>query len=78
MLLAKIRGGANKMKVGEYALNRQMRPNDVLVQILSGKSIEHSLTISEGLSIFEIAEIFDRHIWRVFGIFRNVFIEANR
>ncbi len=60
VLLAKFRGGANKMKVGEYLLNKNMKPNEVLAQILSGKSIERSLTISEGLSIFEIAEIFDQ------------------
>ena len=60
VLLAKLRGGANKMKVGEYALNRNMKPSEVLAQILSGKSIERSLTVSEGLSMFEVAEIFEQ------------------
>jgi UPF0755 protein len=60
ILLAKIRGGANKMKVGEYALTNDMTPLQILTVILSGKSIERKLTISEGLSIFEVAEVFDQ------------------
>jgi UPF0755 protein len=60
ILLAKVRGGANKMKVGEYALAKNMSPLEILNVILSGKSIERKLTVSEGLSIFEVAEIFDQ------------------
>jgi UPF0755 protein len=59
IILAKIQGGANRMKVGEYALNRNMSPREILSVILSGKSIERSLTISEGLNIFEVAELFE-------------------
>lgn len=58
ILLAKIRSEANKTKVGEYLLNRNMKPSEILSVLVSGKSIEKKLTIAEGLSIFEIADIF--------------------
>jgi len=59
VILAKIKGIGNKMKTGEYALNKNMTPNEILNVIISGKSIERKITIAEGLSIFEIADIFD-------------------
>ena len=49
----------SKVKTGEYLLNTNMRPSDILVIISSGKSIERKITISEGLNIFEIAELFE-------------------
>jgi UPF0755 protein len=58
LILAKIRGLSNKMKVGEYLINKNMRPSEVLAVITSGKSLERKITISEGLNIFEIADIF--------------------
>jgi UPF0755 protein len=59
VILAKLHGGANKMKVGEYALNHNMSPKEILTAILSGKSIERKLTVAEGLNIFEVAEVFE-------------------
>lgn len=58
IIMAKLKSAGNKMKVGEYALNKNMRPHDVLNVITSGKSIERKITIAEGLNIFEIADIF--------------------
>lgn len=48
----------NKVKIGEYALNTGMRPIDIMAVLKSGKSIEHAFTVSEGLNIFEIAELY--------------------
>jgi len=59
IILAKIKRLGNKMKVGEYSLNKNMRPLEILNIISSGKSIERKITISEGLSIYEVAEVFD-------------------
>lgn len=59
-MFARFRGERSKLKVGEYALNTNMRPADVLAVITSGKSIAHPFTISEGLNVFEIAEAFEK------------------
>jgi UPF0755 protein len=58
IIFARLRGEGNKMKVGEYLLNKNMRPSDVIAVLVSGKSIEYKLTIAEGLSIYEIADLF--------------------
>lgn len=59
-LYARVQGFASKMKVGEYALHTQMTPAEVLAVLVSGKSIGYSFTISEGLNIFEIAQILEK------------------
>ena len=56
---ARLKAQGNKMKVGEYALRRDMSPSEVLAVIISGKSIGHEFTISEGLNMFEIAELYE-------------------
>ncbi|MEZ0391939.1 MAG: endolytic transglycosylase MltG [Pseudobdellovibrionaceae bacterium] len=55
---ARFRGEAKKMKVGEYALRKDMAPAEVLAVITSGKSIGHPFTVAEGLNIYEIAELY--------------------
>lgn len=57
---AKISGLRNKIKVGEYALNSNMRPKEILSVLISGISIAKPLTIPEGYNLFEIAEIFEK------------------
>jgi UPF0755 protein len=57
---AKITGLRNKIKVGEYALNSNMRPKEILNVLISGISIAKPLTIPEGYNLFEIAEIFEK------------------
>lgn len=57
---ARFRGETGKMKVGEYALSRDMTPAQVLSVITSGKSIGHPFTIAEGLNIFEIADLYQQ------------------
>jgi UPF0755 protein len=60
VLLGRVQGGATKLKAGEYALDQTMNPLEILNVLKSGKSIEYNLTVMEGLSIFEIAEIFEK------------------
>lgn len=60
LLLARLNGQQNSMKVGEYALNQNMKPTEVLDIITSGKSIGRNFTVAEGLNLFEIADIFGR------------------
>ena len=58
-LYAKVKGEAGKMKVGEYGLRKDLTPGEVLAIINSGKSIGRDFTVPEGLSIYEIAEMYE-------------------
>jgi len=57
---AKAKGLASKFKVGEYSLNKSMTPNEMISIITSGKSIARGITISEGLNLFDIAQVFEQ------------------
>lgn len=58
LLLARIKGRQNSMKVGEYQLTLNMKPTQVLEVITSGRSVGRNFTISEGLNIYEIADLY--------------------
>lgn len=58
---AKSKGLAAKFKVGEYSLNSAMTPDQIMNVLVSGKSIARSVTIAEGLNIFDIADIFEKN-----------------
>jgi UPF0755 protein len=58
---AKTKGIAAKFKVGEYALNPAMTPEEIMNVLVSGKSIARNITIAEGLNIFDIAEILEKN-----------------
>lgn len=57
---ARLIGQRSKIKVGEYALNTQMRPSEILSVLSSGKSIFRPFTIPEGYNIFEVAELVEK------------------
>ncbi|MGZ3770642.1 MAG: endolytic transglycosylase MltG [Bdellovibrio sp.] len=59
-LYARIKGERSKVKVGEYLLRTNMTPSEVLAVIISGKSIGRSFTVSEGLSTYEIADLYEK------------------
>ncbi len=44
-----------KMKAGEYQIDAQFTPWQVIQTLTSGQSIEHSLTIREGQNLYEVA-----------------------
>ena len=48
-----------KIKMGEYEITTDMWPHEILAILVSGKSIQRSFTIQEGLNIFEIAQNFE-------------------
>jgi conserved hypothetical protein, YceG family len=56
---ARATGERSKIKVGEYLLTTAMNPKEVLQVITSGKSIARSFTVSEGLSTYEIAALYE-------------------
>jgi UPF0755 protein len=57
---ARIKGQAGKVKVGEYSLNQSMSPDQIISMLTSGKSLARSITIAEGLNIFDIAAEFEK------------------
>lgn len=57
-IYARLRGEASKVKVGEYSLRQNMTPKEVLEVLVSGKSVGRFFTVSEGLNIFEIADLY--------------------
>lgn len=59
-IYARLKGERGKVKVGEYLLNKNMRPHEVLSVITSGKSIARPFTIAEGLNMFEIADLYEK------------------
>jgi UPF0755 protein len=59
-LLVRLTGETRKIKAGEYALRRNMYPNEILQTLVGGKSIEYSFTVAEGLNIFEIARLYEQ------------------
>ncbi len=60
LFYSRIKKMNSKLKVGEYALNQTMTPNQILEVLASGKSVTRNLTIAEGLSLFDIAEILEK------------------
>lgn len=57
-IYARLVGDRSKLKVGEYLFRMDMKPREVLDVLISGKSVARSFTVSEGLSTYEIAEVF--------------------
>lgn len=60
-IYAKAKGLASKFKVGEYSLNQAMTPDEIMSVIVSGKSITRSMTIAEGLNLYDLAQIFEKN-----------------
>lgn len=60
-LYAMARGLASKFKVGEYSLNAAMNPDEIMAAIVGGKSIYRTVTIAEGLNLYDIAQIFEKN-----------------
>ncbi len=60
MLYARIKKMNSRLKVGEYAVNRSLTPDQILNILASGKSVTRNLTIAEGLNLFDIAGILEQ------------------
>lgn len=54
---ARFHNAAAHIRVGEYAIARNLLPREVLDILVGGHSVEHSVTLQEGLNIYEIAEL---------------------
>jgi UPF0755 protein len=58
-LYARLKNQRGKVKMGEYELFTNMTPSQVLSVITSGKSLARPITISEGLNIYDIADLLE-------------------
>jgi peptidoglycan lytic transglycosylase G len=63
LVLARYLGLAAKLQAGEFALHRGQTPQELLVELATAKPIQHAVTIREGLTISDIAEIFAAGGW---------------
>lgn len=57
-LLGKLLGADRHIMVGEYAVHAGMRPRDMLADFMSGHVVLHPVTIPEGYTIVELAQVF--------------------
>ncbi len=58
-IYVKLTSQAESVRVGEYMLNYQMTPVQILKILSSGDSIEYNVTFQEGLNLYDIANILD-------------------
>lgn len=59
-ILARLEGYDRRLKAGEYSLRPSMSPRDILILMEKGAVRLHRLTIPEGLTIRQIAELAER------------------
>ncbi len=60
-LLARLQEKASKVKAGEYQLLPKMNPVDVLDLFVSGKTLQHQLSIIEGKTFKDLVSIIRNH-----------------
>lgn len=56
VLWARLQGDADSIRAGEYRITPEMSPADLLALLVSGRSIQHPLTLVEGMSYRQILE----------------------
>lgn len=63
LILAQISGSATKLRAGEYLIPPNLTPLEILKLIERGEVIYHKVTIPEGKTIKQIAEILEKENW---------------
>ena len=58
--LAWLRGIETEVKAGDYHFNTAMTPREILDKLVLGEYRDHKITIPEGFSVFQIAEVLER------------------
>ena len=61
LLLGKSQEADRKIHPGEYEFNAAMAPAEILAKLLDGHVVLHSMTIPEGYTIIQIADVLDEH-----------------
>ena len=59
-LLVRCRRADTQIKSGEYQLTNRMLPHEVLNKLIRGEQIKYSITIPEGLTIAQIAALYEK------------------
>jgi UPF0755 protein len=62
-VLAKLMGAARHLKAGEYAFQPGMSPRAVLQDLVTGKTVLHAITLPEGITIYQAADIIQAGGW---------------
>jgi UPF0755 protein len=60
LLLGKLAFADRRILAGEYALHPAMRPRDILTDLQNGRMVLHSVTIPEGYTADQIAELLEQ------------------
>ncbi len=63
LCMAFFSGKSGKLKAGEYSIPRGLTPPAVLKLLIEGVTLRHHITVPEGLTMEEIADIFARDGW---------------
>jgi UPF0755 protein len=58
-VLAKLTGGGQHLRAGEYSIPARASAYDILAMIRAGKIVRHLVTVAEGLSSAQVADILD-------------------
>lgn len=59
ILAARLQGADTQIKSGEYQVYNQTLPLDILDKLIRGEQVKYSVTIPEGYTIAQIAELYD-------------------
>jgi UPF0755 protein len=60
LLLGRLTWADRRIIPGEYAMHASMRPRDILNKLRTGQVVLHPVTIPEGFTIAQIAEVLDQ------------------
>jgi UPF0755 protein len=63
LLLVYISGLTTKLQAGEYSIPRGLTPPQVLRLLEEGRTLRHYVTVPEGLTVEQIATIFEKDGW---------------
>jgi peptidoglycan lytic transglycosylase G len=58
VLLGRLMAADRHIKAGEYAVHAGMRPSEMLIEFLNGHVVLYQVTIPEGYTIVELAQVF--------------------
>lgn len=72
LALARLTGTANRLRAGEYLVPARQTPLQILRFLEKGEVIRHQVTIPEGLTLNQIADILEKDGW----IDRRQFLES--
>jgi len=72
LLLAKFSGYANRLQAGEFLMKTGQKPLEVLKSLSVARSIQHAITIPEGLNASQIAKLFSENGWCDERSFENI------